>query len=382
MHFRTILTALIIAGVPAIAHAESQTIWSFLGSQVGSEWRITGEANTTAEIGGLRIQPVSDIKMFREMQLPHRVDQVEITYLALRDTEAMFFWHRRGDPEGQIVQLPFHFTPTMVAETVKLDVRWYNEWDPKPDMMGILLPKGADVQILQFKLTGLSPLDKILAGIRSYWTFDTFTPYSINFLWGPVLSASPIAREKLFIDLPPHGTYANKVWYGLLIITVIAAFSWAWNTGDKRRATLGLLGVFAACWILSDLRMGIETMSYAVHDIDTYWSKPQEQRIFRERGDFPLFLDAIQPLVTDRGRYIFLTQFPYPFLGLIRYHTYPALPVAPEAITEGVDTWVVFERPDVRISPDGQLMADGKPISQPGEILFALRDGTFVFRTF
>lgn len=382
MRIRPLLIALLLAVVPVSAHASSKTTWSFLGGQVDKDWGIIGQAKTSTEIGGLRLQTESDIKMFRETKLPHRVDTVEITYLSLRDTEAVFFWHRRGDPEGQIVQLPFHFSPTMVAETVKLDARWYKEWDANADIMGIMIPKGADVQLLQFKLTGLNVIDKILTGIHSYWTFDTFTPYSINFLWGPILSSSPIARQRLFTDLPPHGTYANTVWYVLLIITLLAAFSWAWNTGDRRRATLVLLGVTAACWILSDLRMGVEMVSYAAHDVDTYWSKPVEERTFRERGDFPLFVAAVKPLVADRGRYIFLTQFPYPFLGLIRYHTFPSMPVAPEAIVEGVDTWVVFERPDVSISPEGQLMAEGKPISQPGEILFALRDGTFVFRTY
>ncbi|TSC98087.1 MAG: hypothetical protein Greene101449_1014 [Candidatus Peregrinibacteria bacterium Greene1014_49] len=367
--------------MPVAAHAASRTTWSFLGSQIGSEWRINGKAKTTAEIGGLRIAPEEDTKIFRETQFSHAVDSVEITYLSLQETPSMLLWHRPATPPEEIVQLPFVFTRTMVASTVKLDVRWYKEWTSHPDTVGLVLPKGSDIQILQISFVGLSPLEKTAALLRSYWTFDKFSPYSVNFLWGPILTMSPIARESLYVELPPHGTYANVLWYLLLFGIAIGCIAWGWKELSRRNAFLCMAVCIGALWLLSDLRMGLEAVSYARTDLTEYWTQPASERKFRERGDFPVFLSAIQPLLTDRGRYIFLTQFEYPLLGLMRYHTYPSIPVAPEKATEGIDTWVIYERPEISVDAEGRLTAEGKPISLPGTVLFEFRSGAFVFRT-
>lgn len=381
VRYHSTLIVLALACMPIASHAENVTNWSFLGGHIGPDWRISGQATTTAEIGGLRVIPQSDVKIFRETHLGHGVDAAEITYLALRNTEAVFLWHRSGEPEDQIVRLPFAFVHTTVPSTVKLDLQWYEEWDPHADRMGLLLPKGADVQLLQIKLIGRSPLEKVLAAIRSSWIFDTFTPYSVNFLWGPIFTMSPIARERLFIDLPPHGTYGNSILYAIILLSLAGSFAWNLVRKDRQRAALFALGVIAAAWTLSDVRMGTELLSYVRDDWESYWSKPTHKRIFRERSDFPIFLKSVKPLVEDRSRYIFLTQYPYPLLGLMRYHTYPAMPVAPEAATEGVDTWVLYDRPEVTMNDEGRLIAGETPISPPGEMLFRLREGTFVFRT-
>jgi hypothetical protein len=381
VHPRHLLIALTLICLPLSAHAATKTTWSFLGGKIGPEWRITGNAQSMAEIGGLRIAPQEDVKIFREAQFPHAVDYVEITYLALKDTQAALIWHTPGTPQEEIVQLRFQFTRTMVAETVKIDTGWFSEWSSHPDLVGLALPQGSDIQLLQLTFTGQSVIDNIIGYVRSYWTFDRFTPYSINFLWGPIITASPVAREQLFTDLPPHGTYANTAWYLLLAASMTLCIAWGWQQQCRRRALLLLMILLGAVWILSDLRMGLEAVSYARADLAKYWMQPDAEKKFRERGDFPVFLQAIQPLLTDRGRYVFLTQFEYPLLGLMRYHTYPSVPVAPEKITEGVDTWVIYERPEISVNDKGQLASEGNPISLPGKVLFEFRPGAFVFRT-
>lgn len=366
--------------MPAVVRAESNTVWSFLGSQVGPEWRINGKARTTAEIGGLHMIPEEDVRIFRLSQFPHRVDAVEITYLSLQDTPATLLWHRPGDEATEVVQLPFLFTKTTVAETVKLDVRWYDAWVAYPDVVGLSLPKGADIQLLQITFTGLTMRKRLSHLLRSYWHFDAFTPYSINFLWGPVFTPSAIAREKLFTDLPPHGRFANTVWYALLLLTAAGCGIWAWKPVHRRSALWTMTIVLSALWILSDLRMGLEIVSYARADL-VQWSTPPDRREFRERGDFPVFLSIIQPLLAERGRYVFLTQYEYPLLGLMRYHAFPSQPVPPEQAAEGVDTWVIYERPEIVVDAENRLSVDGNPLSAPGDVLFEFRPGAFVFRT-
>src|SRR3990167_4298228 len=86
--------------MPVAAYAESKTVWSFLGGQVGPEWRVQGTATTTAEVGGLRIRPETDTKIFREAALPHSADFIEVTYLSLTDNQAILLWHNPGGPPG------------------------------------------------------------------------------------------------------------------------------------------------------------------------------------------------------------------------------------------------------------------------------------------
>src|SRR3989338_4693792 len=132
-----------------------------------------------------------------------------------------------------------------------------------------------------------------------------------------MFTTSPVARETLYQLLPPHGTYANTVWYVLLLLSATVCVELQWKPGYRRKALAALGGLFAALWILSDLRMGTEAMRYALHDVQENWRKPADERSFRERADFPVFMQQVQQLLEDRGRYIFLTQFEYPLLGLM-----------------------------------------------------------------
>ncbi len=368
--------------LPLSAHAESVTNWSFLGGQVGPDWRINGQARSTAEMGGLHISAESDVSVFRETKIDHSVDAVEITYLALQSMEAALIWHLPGTPPNDVVQLPIALKGSAVPTTKKVDAGWYEQWTRHPDLLGLRVPKGADIQIIQIRLVGWSPLEKIWHALQSYWTFDAMSPYSVNFLWGPVITHSPIARSALFTDLPPHGTYINVVWYVLLLLAGAIAVLWTKvQPSSKRTAVKAFALILAVIWALSDLRMGSEIVSYALHDIASTDVADSRDERFRERANFRAFLKEAAPLVADRGRYVFLTQYPYPFLGLMRYHTHPALPVPPEQAAEGLDTWVVFARGDMSINEQGQLMSEGKVISPPGDVLLEFSPDSFVFRS-
>jgi hypothetical protein len=286
-----------------------------------------------------------------------------------------------GTPENEVVRLPISFAASTVPTTKRIDAGRYNEWIRRPDTIGLRLSKDSDIQIIQIRLIGWSLQEKIGNALQSYWTFDTMSPYSVNFLWGPIFTGSPIAREVLFTDLPPKGLYANIVWYVLLVLVGAAAIVWTKIRKQRRQAALVFAIIAGSIWILSDIRMGTEIIAYALHDIASVNVDDPRDLRFRERASFPAFLQAVAPLVADRGRYVFLTQYPYPFLGLMRYHTHPALPVGPEAAAEGVDTWVVFARGDIATNEAGQLTSEGKIVSPPGKMLLEFGPDTFVFRT-
>ncbi len=370
-----------VAIIPLSAHAESITNWSFLGGQVGPEWLINGQFKSAADMGGLRIIAESDVNVFRKLQTEHGVDAVEITYLSLQKTEAALIWHLPGTPENEVVQLPISFAASTVPTTKRIDAGRYEEWIRHPDVVGLRLGKGSDIQIIQIRLIGWNTQEKVWNALQSYWTFDTMSPYSVNFLWGPVFTGSPITRTTLYTDLPPKGLYANIVWYALLLLAGAVAIAWAKIFKQRRQSTLAFVMIAGSIWMLSDIRMGAEIVSYALHDIASMnVDNPRDQR-FRERASFPAFIHAVAPLVADRGRYVFLTQYPYPFLGLMRYHTHPALPVGPEAAADGLDTWVIFARGDIGMNEAGQLTSEGKIVSPPGRILLEFGPDTFVFRS-
>jgi hypothetical protein len=376
---RTVATIALLLS-PVIASAANTTTWSFLGGEIGREWRMQGQAVTFADIGGLRIKAQSDTQIFRETALTHDVDAVEIVYMAPRPTEAVLLWRQKGARSEDAVQLPLRFDAAMSPSTLSLDVAWYREWYPRTELLGLQLPAGADIQILRFDLLGWTLPEQAAALLRSYGTLDDLAPTSVNFLWGPILTPSPLAAAELYEELPPRGRYANIALYAILLIALAATVVYG-RFGAPRKGLLAILGIAGALWIVSDVRMGVEILSYLHDDIATYWSRPEEERIFRERADFRVFLEKAQVLVANRERYIFMTQYPYPLLGLMRYHTYPALPVAPQASDEGVDTWVVYDRPDITLNEQNQLAEGGRAISRPGTMLLTMREGTFVFRS-
>lgn len=380
MTLRSILFSLVIVLLPSGGYAATVEQWNFLGSQVGPEWRVKGQSETKAEVGGLHIIAKSDTRIFREIRHRNPIDGIAITYRAAETLEAALVWHAADMEENAVTKLSFMMDASATPVTVKIDARWFPEWDPHPITLGIEVPKGSDIQIQSIDLLHWTLWDRMKNSLRSYWTFDTFSPYSINFVWGPVFSENPIATEQLFLELPPHGVFANVVWYLLLLTLVIFAFLWkkirAWSTLPR----LLLLIACGSLWILSDLRMGTELLFSAVRDLEHHWYEPEEFRTFRERADFPIFLSHVLPLLEDRGRYIFLTQYPYPLLGIMRYKTYPAAPVGPEAAAEGLDTWVIYARPDMGVNDAMQLTKDGEAVTSPGTILYEKGPGNFVFR--
>ena len=81
----------------------------------------------------------------------------------------------------------------------------------------------------------------------------------------------------------------------------------------------------------------------------------------------------------DQEKYIFIATHRWPFLGLMRYYTYPNIPVDPLQAEE-TDTWIVYRRPDFTIDARGRLTSDGIAFSSPGKVLHEFEKGTFVFR--
>ena len=104
------------------------------------------------------------------------------------------------------------------------------------------------------------------------------------------------------------------------------------------------------------------------------------KRTFRDRGNFYDFVDAALPHIRERDTYLFMSGQRWPYLGAMRYLSYPSMPLDPGTATDAIDTVVVFQRPDITVNDAGELMYRDQKLSTPGTVLLQFDEHSFVFR--
>ncbi len=379
------LALLFLLIIPFSAHAEKNTVWNFQGTVPG-EWEVKGLTNITPTGQGVHIVTNTLGKMTRSTEWSHRVDAVHLTYTAYTDTKAYLLWHVRGTPENDLVQFPFTLTTTNGMQQMDLNIAPMRQWDPRADVLGIAFEPGSNVLIADIEFRGWNPVEKLREAFISFWTFDSLRPYSINFLWGPLLGFSPVERAELFLHLPPLSHSANRLLYVLLGIgfmwLIIKLTKEKDQPEKKQKAILQFFLLLAGLWFLYDIRMGAEIISYAQHDWKTYHLETPSRAIFRERKHFIQFAETVQSYTVLHDKYVFMASERWPYLGLIRYYTYPSLPTMPErALQDGLRLWVVYERPDILLNSEGALVVEGQVVSLPGRIVHEFEPGTFLFES-
>jgi len=362
---------------------EYTTTWDFRGQQIPGRWDITSLTIAAPTNQGLHIKTETTGRMLHNTEFERDVDAVRLTYLATRHTDAIFYWHIRGTPKADLVQFPFTIRASTKPESMELNLGPYDQWDPRTDRVGFAFPAGTELLLQKVELLSWSPGAKVVEAMKTFWAFDALRPYSINFLWGPLLTHTSVAREQMFHRFPPLAYSANRIFYILLaagLLVLLCLKKWKRNTPIlQRRALIAFLGLLAALWLVYDLRMGSEFVNYFRTDYKTYHGETLGKRTFRTRGHFYDFARASVPVLADRDRYIFMAEQRWPYMGLMRYYTYPSVPTSPDKFEE-VDTWLIYDRPDITINENRQLMMEGEAISTPGRILHEFSEGVFIFR--
>ncbi len=277
----------------------------------------------------------------------------------------------------------FSSIPLSVAagnqDPMSFGLRTHPEWKKPMRFIGLMLPPHTEILVSRIDLVRWSILEKVGYAIQSLFLFDEYRPYSINFVWGPLIARNPMELRSAFQNLPPQEVYATYALNIALVITLAALLVFA---RARRRDARFVFRTFAlivlGAWLLLDLRMGAEFLSWVHHDRTSYISAPASSRQFRDRGQFYDFAAFVKPYLHDRTSYVFFAQQAWPYLGNMRYLTYPSIPGIDIAAD---DTWVIFDRPDMTVSDAGQVTIDGEAVSAPGEILARFDDTSFVFRT-
>lgn len=265
-------------------------------------------------------------------------------------------------------------------QTANLALHQVQEWDPDATMIGLAFPAGSEVLIRSMEWRSYSPLEKFWNGAVSFWTPDTFSLYSINFLWGPLIGATPEARAELFATLPPKAWSATRLFYGALVLAAIGAAAYAWNKPDRRKTFLGAFAIAgAAAWILFDARMTQEIVSYAAHDWQTYVLADDEKRVLRTHANLYDVIADIKELLGEDASYALVAQEGTPFFANVRYALYPAVPLPGVAGTDA-KAWIVLASPGVRVEGESLVRADGTVLVPRGAVVKRFDDSSFLFR--
>ncbi len=371
--------------LPVAVHAATVTDWSFLMGDVPGEWQVQRLSSILPGEFGTRVRTNTDGFMYREVTLAHAVDTLRLTVAAAAEVHAVLLWHTPDMPESDFIQMPFTIPASPAATTVVtlLPVR-YVQWSNSVDRIGIWFPAGSDVLLQDISLEGRGFFAQAWQGFLSFWRFDDFRLYSINFLWGPLIVLSPAARAELFQQLPPFGRSGA---YALYVLPVLALFPIIWMIVRRKgqaavlRATAWCLAAFMVSWIIFDLRMSVEMLSYAKDDWQHWVLPPLQEKTFRTYGSFDAVVLEVLPELQAEEKYAVFPEAYGAYMSHLRYLTYPSLPMEENEDLSGIKLYFVYARPDIRVDAEQRLVnASGKILTTPGDIVKQFAKGTFLFR--
>lgn len=381
-----IVAGLVALSVATSVHAEEIMPWIFTGAMPKEA---TVQGLTTAEIraDGLHIATQEDgLILWGNHPLSGPAEIVTLKVKNEKVTDAALLWKQAGE-EGGLLQLYFKIPAIPGVQTVDVDVSGYKQWDWQTEQFAIGFPAGTDLVIEEIQFRHWSWDEQLGLMMKSFWDFDEFRAYSINFLWGPLAARNAVQAATLFDTLPPTAWSALRLMFAVLLAAALIALSVKVLQKNTKRAAGILMGTFIALWMLFDLRMGLEIISYARNDLATYVLKEGPQQTLRTHGNLYYRIQESLPIMKEYGSYVLLEPNSTVIFANVRYLSYPARLVRETESHEGVTLWAIFERRDIRVDEQGRLYkkgatADAKEIlSGTGKVLKAFDENNFLFAT-
>ncbi|MSR86648.1 hypothetical protein EXS70_00530 [Candidatus Peribacteria bacterium] len=380
---RIILSALFLT-VPAAAFAMTEAIWDFRQESLPGEWRVSNLDLPTMTSDGLHVtakdKPGS---MLTQLSLPHATEVISIHFVSNGQIDARLFWHEHVRSEDQYTEL--NITIPNGESTLDLNVDAYAEWDRHTDSIGLAFPQGTDLLLQEIRFVHWNALEKIAEVWRSFWKFDTMSPISINFVWGPVVEYNPLGTVKLFTELPPRGRSGNWIFFFALLAIAVVITLYRYvavpRMGMKQfgHPLVLFLLAFGGLWVLYDIRMGLELLSYAKNDYDLYISQPQGRKIFRNYQNFNDIMEQSAPYLKDGVHFGLLMARDAPVDSMVRYFALPAIMELPTEPNNDLRYWLMFRRNDVTVDAENRLSVGGVPWSPPGRIVTQFDPNSFLF---
>ncbi len=360
------------------AHAAEQATWDFQGTVPNGT---KPQHLTTVEVAAQGMYVKTDTDGIIALPVPPmRVDSAVITVTNVNTPRIAIIWQDATLKEGEFYQQNITL-PTGDKQRVSIDLDSVSEWNGMPSAVALAFPAGAEVLIQKIEWKHYSAAEKLESRVASFWTPDTFQMYSINFLWGPLISGTPEGRASMFEDPPPRAWSATRIFYGVFALVAIAAVIARFSdrvAGPGRMKNILLVGG-AALWILFDARMTQEIVSYAAHDWGSYILKPSDERVLRTHSGLYGVLGRLDELLGDDGRYVLVTQEGTPFFSNVRYVLYPAKPVSPPDAGD-TKAWIVLGIPGIDVKDGALTLADGTVLSPSGTLVERFDDSSLFFR--
>lgn len=382
-----IIAGFILCCVALVANAEEIDFWNFRGSMPKNALvNDLTRAEVTPE--GILIQTQTEGYIgWSDQPLEGPVDVISLRIRSPRTIDAVFLW-KPLDPTLEGMYQERFIIPASgdFASEIHISLGNLPNWDWRTQQIAFLFAPGTSIIIEEMNLHHWTPMEKLTEVWKSFWTFDTFEIYSINFLWGPLTTTNPVARAHLFDSLPPVALSALRIFYAILAASAVGGFI----AGLYLRRKNMMLGAFAyafiALWLLFDVRMGTEILLYAKRDINSFVMKEGTTQTLRSHGNLYAALQQALPIIRAHDRFALFEQAGSPYFNNIRYQSYPSVPVLENQPTDGIRLWAVFERRDMgvenaRIWKKADTPSGREYISGTGSIVWRFDDRTFLFAT-
>ena len=372
------------------AHAENAVVWDFAKRTAPNTMQTQSITNIQQIEEGVAVRTQTNgFLSWSGGPLRTPVDVITLTVRSTRPTEAAWMWSPKDKTLQGLYQVFFRIPANSAFTEVHVPISSTSTWFAEADVQALALPSGSDIVIQKIAFRHWNVFEKSIESIKSFWTFDQFTQYSINFLWGPLLATNPIARSVLYATLPPPSWSALRVFYALTACAaaVAAALRFGMKNAErgKRIGLLAVTSVVAFLWILFDARMGLELLSYARTDITSYVRQDKDTRTLRANGPLNAFLDHLRPTLQQYPRYALLASDALPFFANFRYQTYPSVPVMEGQDMDDIALWLVIERQDIAVDETGRLLkktGTGYVLLSPkGHIVERFSPSIFLFQT-
>ena len=382
---RVLIPASVLLAFACIAHAEDIDVWNFRGDMPKSAGA-NGLTDVHESPEGLVIRTDTDgYVAWPDHPLGAPAEVLTLTAKSAVPMQAVFMWQPVDGGEG-LYQLPFVIPASENGASVDVVLSDYPMWDWRTDTVALRFPAGADVTLVEMDFRHWSPMEKFIEGWKSFWTFDDFRAYSINFLWGPLIAGNPVARANLYATLPPFAWSALRVMYAILAVVGVIAVAARVIARDRALALGIFAAAFAGCWLFFDLRMGLEIVSYAKDDWRSYVLQSPDDRRLRTHDNLYAIIDRILPTIQAYDRYALYSPVGSVIYPNLRYAAYPSVPVLNPSSSSGVQLNVIMGAQGMYVDELGRLArvtasGSGEVLSAPGHIVQQINENAFLFVT-
>lgn len=371
-----IVSGVIAVAMPMLAHAEMTIKYDLTQSSEHSMWNVQNSM-TAQDVpdGGMELQSSgSGLYLRSDIDWPKKPAAITINYTAKTPVTLYVLW---ADDEGNIYRGGDAIRLFSGAGSERVLLSRIRNLPRHPQMFGFEVSPNSRIELQSITLHHWNLPEKLWSGITSFFSPDEIRPYSINFLWGPQFARNPFEASMLWNALPPNGISLMFLFNILIVMTIACAIAAAMYGAmkQKRFAVLPfVIGICVSAWIVSDLHMSAAFISSFKNDLTKYTFANAEEKTFRDRDRLYAFAEFIKPYAAIHKNYVLFAPREWPYVGILRYHTFPVLPTGAEEDR----LWVIYNRPDVT-AIDGYVTVKDVRLSPKGTVIDRFDDASFLF---